>query len=91
MIKSNVIICAEISRAAVMKGVKESPSFMSFSVSLPLEGRDGSKKNLEISVSADGDETLADTYTLGRRVNIEGSMTLRKHGEHLYFNVRAEK
>lgn len=91
MIKSNVSVCAVISRSAIVKKGKENGSFISFNVSLPIVGRDGSQKTFEISVSAEGDESTAPLYTAGSRVAIKGALTLRKRNEVIYFNLRAEK
>ena len=90
MIKSNVKICATISRAASVKEGKDNGPFVSFSVSLPVTGRDGSQKTFNISVSADGDQSNAAMYTEGVRVSIKGILTLRKRNDVVYFNLHAE-
>ena len=89
MIKCNVSACAAINRAASVKNVKDN-SFLTFGIKIPVEGRDGSKKDLEISVSVDGDKSKASVYAVGRRLNISGTMTVRKKGGKTYFNLRAD-
>jgi len=89
MIKCNVSACAAINRAASVKNVKDN-SFLTFGIKVPVEGRDGSKKDLEISVSVDGDKSKASVYAVGRRLNISGTMTVRKKGGKTYFNLRAD-
>ena len=89
MIKCNVSACAAINRAASVKNVKDN-SFLTFGIKIPVEGRDGSKKDLEISVSVDGDKSKASVYAVGRRLNINGTMTVRKKGGKTYFNLRAD-
>lgn len=89
MIKCNVSACAAINRAASVKNVKDN-SFLTFGIKIPVEGRDGSKKDLEISVSIDGDKSKASVYAVGRRLNISGTMTVRKKGGKTYFNLRAD-
>ena len=89
MIKCNVSACAAINRAASVKNVKDN-SFLTFGIKVPVEGRDGSKKDLEISVSIDGDKSKASVYAVGRRLNISGTMTVRKKGGKTYFNLRAD-
>ncbi len=91
MIKCNLDICAVISRAAVVKQGKDDVQFLSFSVKLPIEGRDGSKKDLEISVSTDGDKSKTSVYVVGRRVNLHGVLTTKKKDDKLFYNFRAEK
>ena len=83
--------CAVINRAASVKSNKDGVSFLSFGVTYPVEGRDGSKKDLDISVSLDGDKNQASVYSEGRRVTIEGNLFIRKHDGRLYFNLRASK
>ena len=89
MIKCNVSICAAISRAASVKNGKDS-SFLTFGIKVPVEGRDGSKKDLEVSVSLDGDKSKASVFAVGRRVNLSGTLMVRKKGGKTYFNLRAE-
>lgn len=89
MIKCNVSICAVISRAASVKVGKDNNSFLTFSVKLPLEGRDGSKKDLEVSVSLDGDKSKASVFSAGRCVKADGVLHIRKKGGKTYFNLRA--
>lgn len=89
MIKCNVSVCAAINRAASVKNVKDN-SFLTFGIKVPVEGRDGSKKDLEVSVSIDGDKSKASVYAVGRRLNISGTMTVRKKGGKTYFNLRAD-
>lgn len=90
MIKCDLNVCAVISRAASVKNGKEGNSFLAFSVKLPVEGRDGSKKDLELSVSLDGDKSKAAVFTSGRRVTLSGVLTVRKKGGKVYFNFRAD-
>ena len=89
MIKCNVSACAAINRAASVKNVKDN-SFLTFGITIPVEGRDGAKKDLEVSVSVDGDKSKASVYAVGRRLNISGTMTVRKKGGKTYFNLRAD-
>ncbi len=90
MIKSNVNVCAAINRAASVKNGKDGNSFLTFGIKIPVEGRDGSKKDLEISVSLDGDKSKASVFAAGRRININGTLTIRKKGGKTYFNLRAD-
>lgn len=53
MIKCNVNVCALISKSAVMKESK-GQQFFTFNIKIPVKGRDGAIKELEISVSHDG-------------------------------------
>lgn len=91
MIKCEVSkLCAVIDRQAEPKKGKDGQTFLSFSVKLPVEGRDGSLSGILISVSVDGDKGKAADLTVGRRVEIQGTLSPRKKGDNVYFNLRAE-
>lgn len=84
-------LCAVISRKAEVKEGKNGQSFLSFSVKLPIKGRNNTSKELEISVTADGDKTKAMVFSVGKRVNIFGTITIRKKDGRQYFNCRSER
>jgi hypothetical protein len=84
-------LCAVISRKAEVKEGKNGQSFLSFSVKLPINGRNNTSKELEISVTADGDKTKAMVYSVGKRVDITGVLTVRKQGGRQFFNCRSER
>ena len=90
MIKGKLNVCAVICRAASEKQGKDGKSFLSFNVKLPIEGRGGSSKELELSVSVDGDKSKASVYAAGRRVNLVGTLTVRKKSGKVYYNFRAD-
>ena len=89
MIKCEVSICAAISRNASVKEDKEKNPFVSFGVKVPIMGRDKEKLDLDISVTTDGGKEIAAIYTTGRRVEIEGVLTIRKKDGKLFLNLRA--
>ena len=91
MIKSEVLtVCAVISRPASVKQNSKGESFVSFGVTLPINGRDGVSRELEISVTADGEKKDAVLLTKGKRVDIIGSLSIRKKEGKTYFNLRAD-
>ena len=91
MIKCEVSkLSAVIDRQAEPKKGKDGQTFLSFSVKLPVEGRDGSLSGILISVSVDGDKGKAADLTVGRRVEIQGTLSPRKKGDTVFFNLRAE-
>lgn len=91
MIKCDLNICAVVSRAASVKNGKEGNSFLSLNVKLPVEGRDGSKKDLEMSVSLAGDKSKAPVFSVGRRVSLVGTLSVRKRAGKVYYNFHADK
>lgn len=89
MIKCEVEVCATITRAASIKETKDGKSFLSFGVQLPIVGKDGARKDLELGVSVDGGKGEKSNYTVGRKVNLLGILTIRKKDGTTYFNLRA--
>lgn len=90
MIKCEVSMCAAISRSAVVKKDKDDNSFVSFGVKMPITGRDKEKIDLEVSVTTDGGKDIAAIYTSGRRVEIDGTLTIRKKDGKMYLNLRTD-
>lgn len=90
MIKCQVNVCAVISHAASMKNSKDGTEFVSFGVTVPMKGRDGSSKNIDINVTTDGDKSKIYVYSTGRRVEITGTLYVRKKGGKIFLNLRAE-
>lgn len=90
MIKCEVEICAKITRAAVVKNTADGGTFVSFGVTIPIEGRNHAKKELEIGVTIDGGKAEKAAYTSGRRVRVYGIMTIRKKGGKIYYNLRGD-
>lgn len=89
MIKCDVTLCAVISKAAMVKNGKDGSSFLSFLVKMMVNGRDGFQKELELSVTTDGDKNMASIFALGRRVKVKGVLSVVKRGGVTYYNVRA--
>lgn len=92
MIKCEVTkLCAVIDRQAQVKQGKDGRSFLSFVVKQTITGRDGSKAVISVTVSVNGDESQAGVYYTGRRVLMSGTLTPRKKGDTVFFNLRAEQ
>lgn len=90
MIKCESTACAVITRSASVKAGKEDTQFVSFGITVPVVGRNGEKKNLEVSVTVDGGKDVAAVYTNGRRVNILGNLNIVKRNGKVFFNLRAD-
>lgn len=91
MIKCNVSLCAEIIRSATVKNSSDGSRFLSFGIKIPIEGRDGSKKDLIISVSTDGDKGDSGALSQGRIVELSGTLSVRKKDGKTFFNLRTEQ
>lgn len=91
MIKFNVEVCAVISSTAELKKAKDGNEFLSFGIMLTVRGRDGAQKDLPISVSVDGGKGDLGVYSKDKRVNITGTINVRKRDGVCYYNLRADK
>ena len=90
MIKCNVTINGTISRAAQMRTDKDNNQLVSFPVSVVLPAKSGINKTIEVSVSMNGTQTDCAKYPANQRVEMQGTLTLRKCGDALYFNFMAD-
>ena len=90
MIRCELTACAVITRSASVKAGKDDTQFVSFGITYPVVGRNGEKKNLEVSVTVDGGKDVAAIYTNGRRVNILGILNIVKRNGKFFFNLRAD-
>lgn len=91
MIKCNVTVCGSIGRDASARTNKEGKPFLTFPLRVAIQGKDGQKETVEIGVSKDGGQKEASGYASGSRVEITGTMYLKRRGEKLYFNLSADK
>lgn len=90
MIKCNVTACGTINSSAEEKQSNAGEKFISFSMTIPFLGKDGSAREQYISVSAAGDKETAKAYTTGRKVTVTGVLYIRKHDGNVYFNLRSD-
>lgn len=86
MIKCSVTINGIISRKAQMRTDKDSNQFVSFPVNVVLPIKSGSRRAIEVSVSVPGTQTDCHKYQPQQRIEMQGSLNLRKRGNALYFN-----
>ena len=89
MIKCNVTVCGTISRAAATRTNGEGKPFTAFAINCVIQSKNGSNKTVEISVAKDGEKREATNYTIGKRVEISGTLTFKKRGDNLYLNLSA--
>lgn len=90
MIKCNVTINGTVSRAATVRTNNEGQTFICFAVKTTISAKSGVGKQVEISVSKDGDETDTAPYAVGARVEMQGTLTFRKRDNNLYLNFHAD-
>ena len=91
MIKCNVTAGGIISNSAVEKQSKDGKSFISFSITIPIAGSDGSGAELQVFVSAPGNKETAERYSTGRRVRMNGTLYIRRIDDRTYYNLRTDE
>lgn len=89
MIKCNVTVNGVISKAASMRTNKEGKSFVAFAVTVGIVSN-GETKKIEVSVLKEGTDNDLANYTVGKRVEIAGGLTIKKYEERFYLNLFAE-
>ena len=85
MIKCNITACGTIGRDASMRTTKEEKTFLTFPLRVVLQGKDGRNETVEISVSKEGGQKKVSGYRNGLRVEVAGTLFLKRRGEKLYF------
>lgn len=89
MIKCNVTVCGTICRVATVRTNSENKVFTAFAVSCVIPARNGINKTVEISVAQDGEASNLPDYAVGKRVEMAGTLSFKKRGDNLYFNLSA--
>lgn len=89
MIKCNVTVCGVIGRDASIRTNKEEKSFLVFPlrVIIPATGGQNTAIEVDVSKNAAGEDTAG--YRNGLRVEVTGTMYLKRRGDKLYFNLLA--
>lgn len=91
MIKCNVTMCGTISRVATVRTNSENKVFTAFAINCVVPAKSGINKTVEISVAKDGEDNELKNCALGQRVNVSGTLTFKKRGDNLYFNLSASE
>lgn len=89
MIKCNVTVCGTVSREAAVRTDKAGKPFVSFALNVVIPARNGINKTIEVSVTKDGSETDLAVYRPGTRLEVAGTLVLKKREERMYFNLSA--
>ena len=89
MIKCNVTICGVVSKAATCRNDKDGKPFVTFAVNVVIPAKNGINKTIEVGVTKDGTLTDVPVIELGARIEVAGTLTLKKRGDNLYFNLAA--
>lgn len=83
-------MCGTINSSAQEKSNKEGGKFIAFTMTVPLQGKDGSVCELFVHVSAPGDRKEANHYSNGKHVICNGKLSVRKMDDRVYYNVRCD-
>lgn len=90
MIKCNVTVCGVIGYDASVRTNKEGKSFVVFPLRVMVPVSDGQSEKIEISVRKDDGQEEVSAYRNGSRVEVKGTMYLKRRGDKLYFNLFAD-
>ena len=89
MIKCNVTICGVVSKAATCRNDKDGKPFVTFAVNVVIPAENGINKTIEVGGTKNGTLTDVPVIELGTRIELAGTLTLKKRGDNLYFNLAA--
>ena len=85
MIKCNVTVCGVIGRDASVRKNKEEKEFLVFPLRVQIPATGGGH-TIEVDVRKEGCQEEAAGYRNGSRVEVRGTMYLKRRGDKLYFN-----
>lgn len=91
MIKCNVTVCGVIGRDASIRTNKEEKSFLVFPLRVMIPATDGQDTPVKMDVSKEATKEEATGYRNGHRVEVTGTMYLKRRGDKLYFNLLADE
>lgn len=90
MIKCNVKVCGLTKGQPVVRTAKEGGGkFIAFTLGVSIPAKSGINKMIDVSVTVDGTEADLGKYAEGLRLQVEGTLTMRKREDNIYFNLRA--
>lgn len=90
MIKCNVTVCGVIGRDASVRKNKEDKEFLVFPLRVQIPATGGGH-TIEVDVRREGNQEEAAGYRNGSRVEVRGTMYLKRRYNKLYFNLLADE
>ena len=90
MIKCNVTVCGVIGRDASVRKNKEEKEFLVLPLRVQIPATGGGH-TIEVDVRKEGCQEEAAGYRNGSRVEVRGTMYLKRRGDKLYFNLFADE
>ena len=90
MIRCKVTLAGVVNKTAATREGKDGKPFVSFGVKLPLGDRNGNVMDFEVSVSADTGKIPEGAVSIGKRVEVLGTMYFRKTGDAVFLNLYAD-
>ena len=91
MIKCNVTVIGTICRSGESKTDKEGKPFFTFGLrtAIPANNDDEENKEIDISISMDGNPENEQDFNEGKKVKVTGILTFRKRDDIIYLNLSA--
>ena len=90
MIRCKVTLAGVVNKAASTHEGKDGKPFVSFGVNLPIGDKNGNVREYNVGVTADSELVTAGLVSIGKRVQVIGTLYFRKHEDGLYFNLYAD-
>ena len=90
MIKCKVTLAGVVNKAATTHAGKDNKPFVSFGVTLPLGDKNGNVREFEVGVSADPSLITAGLVSIGKRVQVVGTLYFHKRDDVIYLNMYAD-
>lgn len=89
MISCQVTVCGKIGSGTVVKQSADGKKFISFTLfTIITKGKSSRLMALSVSVDDNGKSSI---YTEGRRIQVTGTLTMRKTSASIYYNLRASE
>ncbi len=91
MIRCNVKVSGVVSQAATNRTNGEGKPFTAFTLKVVIPAKSGINKTMYVSVIKDGTCEELTSVQIGERLEVSGTMTLKKRGDIFYLNLSASE
>ncbi len=91
MIKCNVRVSGIVSEAASNRMNSEGKPFTAFSLKVVIPAKSGINKTMVVSVAKDGTCEELTNVQIGERLEVSGTLTIKKRGDIFYLNLSASE
>ena len=91
MIRCKVTLAGVVNKAASTHEGKDGKPFVSFGVNLPLGDKNGNVREYNVGVTADSELVTAGLVSIGKRVQVVGTLYFRKHEDGEFMGKTGNK